>query len=108
MPVQDSQTIVQQARKLLESITLLETVAAEREVKVKELLAFLATHGMSAEQLAGNLDVSVESVQKVLDRDAPKPPHERVGLSEESIEELDPLKDRSAHTDTGASELQTG
>jgi hypothetical protein len=82
---------LEEVRSLLESITLLETVASEREARVASILNYMAERGMTARQLARRLDISLESVQVLLDREEPRPPHERAGLSEESIEKLGPL-----------------
>jgi orotate phosphoribosyltransferase-like protein len=64
-------------------------VAAAREGKVEELMEVLSQRGMSPEDLAHQLDVSEESVRALLQRDEPKPPHERAGISEETIERLE-------------------
>lgn len=82
---------LEEVRSLLESISLLENVAAERESRVQEILGFLRTYGMTSEELADELGVSQESIHKLLTREEPKPPHERAGLSEQTIKDLDPL-----------------
>lgn len=84
-----------EARDLLESVALLEKVAASRESKAEKLMDSLASDGMAPDQMADELDISDQSVEALLGRDEPKPPHERVGISEESIEKLDPEADRS-------------
>ena len=86
---------VQEARELLESVALLEKVAAGREAKAEKIMDSLAGEGMAPGQMADDLDISHESVENLLERDEPKPPHERAGISEESIEKLDPEADRS-------------
>lgn len=81
---------LRQVRSLLESITLLETVASDREARVESLLTYLNDRGLTASELARKLDISEDSVNNLLDRDQPKPPHERMGISLESAEKLDP------------------
>lgn len=81
---------LRQVRSLLESITLLETVASDREARVESLLTYLNDRGLTARELARKLDISEDSVKNLLDRDQPKPPHERMGISAESVEKLDP------------------
>jgi predicted RNA-binding protein with PIN domain len=80
-----------EARTLLESMALLEKVAAAREARAEKVISSLASRGMSASELAGELDISRESVEVLLERETPKPPHERAGISQESIERLDSL-----------------
>lgn len=92
----DKQQALDDARSLLESIALLETVAAAREGKVEELLEVLSACGMGAADLARELDVSEESVATLLHRDEPKPPHERAGISEETMERLEPVQPAQA------------
>jgi hypothetical protein len=90
------QEALDEARSLLESIALLETVAAAREGKVEALLELLSARGMSGADLARELDVSEESVATLLRRDEPKPPHERAGISEETIQRLEPVQPAQA------------
>jgi len=78
------------ARSLLESIALLESVASSREARVESLLTYLNDHGLTPQELARKLDISVDSVKVLLEREEPRPPHERMGISAESIEKLDP------------------
>ena len=87
---EQAQVDLDHVRSLLESITLLENVAAKREGKVEEILGFLRSQGLSAEELADRLDVSRESIRTLLARDEPKPVHERMGVSETTVESLDP------------------
>ena len=92
---QDHDKKVEDARNLLESVTLLETVASEREGKAEDLIESLNDEGMPPEELADRLDISERSVGMMLDRNEPNPPHERMGVSESSVERLDPLQDRA-------------
>ena len=86
---------VQEARDLLESVVLLEKVAVNREAKAEKIMDTLASEGMTPDQMADDLDISNQSVEALLERDEPKAPHERVGVSKQSIEKLDPEADRS-------------
>lgn len=90
MSVRDDKQELEHVRSLLESMALLETVAMQREANAEEVLGFLASHGMTSEDLAKRLDISEQSVRALLEREKPKPPHERVGISEESIDKLTP------------------
>lgn len=90
----DHEKKIEDARSLLESVTLLETVAAEREAKAGNLMESLNDDGLQPEELADRLDVSGRSVELLLKRDEPKPPHDRIGISEETVEKLDPLQMR--------------
>ena len=87
----DHEKKIEDARSLLESVTLLEVVAAEREEKAGSLMEALVDDGLQPEEVAARLDISEESVDAILDRDDPKPPHERIGISEESVDNLDPV-----------------
>lgn len=91
LPEGSQEEEISEARTLLESMALLERVAAAREAKAERLIGALARDGKSATELARELEISRESVEVMLERDEPKPAHERAGVSEESIEKLDPL-----------------
>ena len=82
---------VDEARALLESVALLEKVAANREAKAADIMSSLAERGMSSDEQAEQLDISKRSAATILGREAPKPPHQRVGVSDETMEKLDPL-----------------
>ena len=102
VPDSDREKKLEDARTLLESATLLETVAAEREAKVEELLESLAGNGMAPKQLAQGLDISESSVKSLLNGDEPKPVHERLGISQETVSKLDPLAKGTGETGTGS------
>lgn len=91
MTNQDHEKKLEDARSLLESVTLLEVVAAEREAKAGSLMESLVDDGLQPEEVAERLDISERSVETMLSRDEPKPPHERIGISQESIDNLDPI-----------------
>lgn len=79
---------IEQARSLLESVALLETVAAERQAKAEQIIGYLSSDGMDADEMADRLDLSDTSVNLLLDDEDPKEPHERMGVSEESVDNL--------------------
>lgn len=79
---------VEQARALLESVALLETVAAERQKKAEQILGYLSSDGMKSGEMADRLDLSDTSVHRLLNEEDPKAPHERMGVSENSAENL--------------------
>lgn len=85
---------VDEARTLLESVVLLETVAVEREAKAESIVESLANEGMGAAEVAERLDIPDAAVQIMLEREQPNPPHARMGVSEETVERLDPCKVR--------------
>jgi 2-keto-3-deoxy-6-phosphogluconate aldolase len=87
----DHEKKLEDARSLLESVTLLEVVAAEREAKAGSLMESLVDDGLQPEEVAERLDISERSVETILNQDEPKPPHERIGISQESIDNLDPI-----------------
>jgi hypothetical protein len=92
----DEDKKVDEARTLLESVVLLETVAVEREAKAEGIVESLTNEGMEAAEVAERLDIPDAAVQTMLDREQPNPPHERMGVSEETVERLDPFKVREA------------
>ena len=87
---------VDEARNLLESVVLLETVAVERESKAENIVESLTDDGMKPEEVAERLDIPDAAVHTMLERDQPKLPHERMGVSEETVARLDPFKVREA------------
>lgn len=87
----DHEKKLDHTKLLLENVTLLETVAREREAKAEALIDALSQEGMKPKELADRLDVSEASVEALLDKDVPKPVHERIGISEETVEKLDPV-----------------
>lgn len=90
----DEDKKVDQARILLESVVLLETVAVEREARADNIVESLTDQGMEPEEVAEKLDIPDAAVHTMLNRDQPKPPHERMGVSEETVERLDPFQVR--------------
>lgn len=87
---------VDEARTLLESVVLLETVAVEREAKAEGIVESLTDAGMDPDEVAEKLDIPDAAVQTMLDREHPNQPHERMGVSEETVERLDPFRVRGA------------
>lgn len=92
----DEDKKVDEARTLLESVVLLETVAVEREAKAENIVESLTDEGMDAAEVAQRLDIPDAAIQTMLERDQPKPPHERMGVTPETVERLDPFKVREA------------
>jgi hypothetical protein len=92
----DEDKKVDEARTLLESVVLLETVAVEREGKADDIVESLTDEGMEPAEVAEKLDIPAGAVQTMLDREHPNPPHARMGVSEETVERLDPFKVREA------------
>lgn len=87
---------VDEARNLLESVVLLETVAVEREAKAENIVESLTDEGMLPEEVAEKLDIPDAAVHTMLQRDQPNLPHVRMGVSEETVERLDPFRVREA------------
>jgi DNA-directed RNA polymerase specialized sigma24 family protein len=87
---------VDEARNLLESVVLLETVAVEREAKAENIVESLTEEGMKPEEVAERLDIPDAAVQTMLQRDQPNLPHERMGVSEETVARLDPFRVKEA------------
>ena len=85
---------VDEARTLLESVVLLETVVVERETKAEDLVESLADQGMEPKEMAERLDIPDAAVHTMLEREQPNPPHQRMGVSEETVKRLDPFKVR--------------
>ncbi|CAN5878444.1 hypothetical protein BH23ACT12_BH23ACT12_09520 [soil metagenome] len=85
---------VDQARNLLESVVLLETVAVARESKADDIVESLADQGIEPEEVAERLDIPDSAVRTMLERERPNPPHERMGVTKETVERLDPFKPR--------------
>lgn len=88
----DHEEQLDEARSLLENVALLETVAAEREAKVTEILENLSEEGIPAGEIARRMDISEQSAEALIEREEPAAPHERAGISEETIERLAPLR----------------
>jgi hypothetical protein len=87
----DENKKVDEARTLLESVVLLETVAVEREAKAEGIVESLTDAGMEPAEVAERLDVPDAAVRTMLERDQPNPPHQRMGVSEETVLRLDPF-----------------
>ncbi|MEX0790909.1 MAG: hypothetical protein WD178_09060 [Actinomycetota bacterium] len=87
---------VDDARNLLESVVLLETVAEEREGKAEDIVESLADKGMEPKEVADRLDIPDGAVRTMLEREQPNPPHKRMGVSEETVKRLDPFKPRKS------------
>ena len=71
----------------LEKLVLLEEVAERRQMMIERRLAAAVAAGVSREQLRDELDLSAESLNRLASLDAP-PVADRLGMSEESVENL--------------------
>jgi len=80
---------VSELREDLERLVLLEQVAANRQLAIEKRLNQIAESGITAEQLRKELDLSKDSIDKLLALDAPGLV-ERLGLSQETVEKLEP------------------
>jgi hypothetical protein len=78
---------IQLLREDLEKLVLLEEVAERRQQRIEERLAAAVAAGISPEQLRRELDLSAESLERLVNLDAP-PLAERLGVSEETAEAL--------------------
>jgi hypothetical protein len=76
-------------REDLERLVLLEQVAANRQIAIEKRLNEVAESGVTADQLRKELDLSKDSIDKLLALDAPGLA-ERLGLSQETVEKLEP------------------
>jgi hypothetical protein len=80
---------ISELREDLERLVLLEQVAANRQLAIEKRLNEVADSGITAEQLRKELDLSKDSIDKLLALDAPGLA-ERLGLSRETLEKLEP------------------
>jgi hypothetical protein len=80
---------ISELREDLERLVLLEQVAANRQLAIEKRLNEVAILGITAEQLRKELDLSKDSIDKLLALDAPGLA-ERLGLSQETVEKLEP------------------
>ena len=77
-------------REDLEKLVLLEQVAERRQELIEQRLAAAVAAGVSREHLRDKLDLSAESMDRLVSLDAPPVP-ERLGISEETTEALGTL-----------------
>ena len=80
---------ISELREDLERLVLLEQVAASRQEAIEKRLVQAVDAGITAEQLRNELDLSKSSISKLLALDAPDLA-ERLGISQESVEKLQP------------------
>ncbi|HEX2054460.1 MAG TPA: hypothetical protein VHJ78_12140 [Actinomycetota bacterium] len=88
----DHEERLDEARLLLENVALLETVAAEREARAEELMASLEAEGLAVSEIAKRMDISEGSAAALLSNGEPMPAHDRMGISEETMDKLAPLR----------------
>ena len=80
---------ISELREDLEKLVLLEHVAANRQEAIEKRLNEVADSGITADQLRTELDISKDSIHKLLALDAPGLT-ERLGISQETVENLEP------------------
>ena len=74
-------------REEIEKLVLLEEVAERRQQMIEKQLDEATQSGISAETIRQQLNLSKESIQKLLDQKSPDLA-ERLGISQESAENL--------------------
>jgi hypothetical protein len=74
-------------RQEIEKLVLLEEVAERRQQLIEKRLEEALAEGVSAETIRQELNLSKESLRRLLDQDPPELA-ERLGISEETAEEL--------------------
>jgi hypothetical protein len=85
----DRSVQISELREDLERLVLLEQVAASRQEAIEKRLVEAVEAGIAPEQLRNELDLSKSSISKLLALDAPDLA-ERLGISQESVEKLQP------------------
>jgi biotin operon repressor len=74
-------------REDIEKLILLEEVAERRQQMIEDRLERAVAAGVSTEQIRDQLNLSEESLRRLIDEDAPALA-ERLGISEETVENL--------------------
>jgi hypothetical protein len=74
-------------REDIEKLVLLEEVAERRQQLIERRLEEAVAAGMSADRIRSELNLSRESIRRLLTDDPPKLA-ERLGISEETAEDL--------------------
>jgi DNA-binding transcriptional regulator YiaG len=74
-------------REDLEKLVLLEEVAERRQQLIEERLERAVASGISADRIRQELQLSKESMRRLLDDDPPELA-ERLGVSKETVENL--------------------
>jgi hypothetical protein len=80
-------TDIDELREDIEKLVLLEEVAERRQQMIEERIARAVKAGLSRERIRAELNLSEESLRRVLEQDPPELP-ERLGISEETAEDL--------------------
>lgn len=83
----DRSVQISELREDLERLVLLEQVAVNRQEAIEKRLVEAVETGITPEQLQSELDLSEDSISKLLALDAPGLA-ERLGLSQDSVEKL--------------------
>jgi orotate phosphoribosyltransferase-like protein len=78
---------IDELREDIEKLVLLEEVAARRQQMIEERIARAIEAGLTAERIRDELNLSKETLRRVLHQDPPELA-ERLGISRETAENL--------------------
>jgi hypothetical protein len=87
MDTLDTKTDVDDLREDLEKLVMIEEVAERRQEIIEKRLAKALDSGIAPDQLRSELGLSKESLNRLVDEDAPSVP-ERLGVSAQTAENL--------------------
>ena len=87
MDTLDTKTNVDDLREDLEKLVMIEEVAERRQEIIEKRLAKALDGGITPNQLRSELGLSKESLNRLVDEDAPSVP-ERLGVSAQTAENL--------------------
>jgi hypothetical protein len=90
MDTLDTKTDVDDLREDLEKLVMIEEVAERRQEIIEKRLAKALDSGIAPDQLRSELGLSKESLNRLVDEDAPSVP-ERLGVSAQTAENLSDL-----------------
>jgi hypothetical protein len=90
MDTLDTKTDVDDLREDLEKLVMIEEVAERRQEIIEKRLAKALDGGITPDQLRSGLGLSKESLNRLVDEDAPSVP-ERLGVSAQTAENLSDL-----------------
>jgi hypothetical protein len=78
---------IDELREDIEKLVLLEEVAERRQQRIEERIDRAIEAGLSPEQIRAELNLSKDSLHRMLEQDPPELA-ERLGISEETAENL--------------------
>lgn len=82
-------TLLEQAKERLYSLAILEVAAARRQEELRSILdELMSEHGYDLDGVADLVGISGHSLRALLDAEHIAEPHERLGISQESVERL--------------------